>query len=146
MKIVDVAIGIIVNGAKLLICRRRQSGPLSGYWEFPGGKCEPGEAPRECLARELREELGTTAAISYAFDTIEHAYPAVHVRLHPFLCVHDGSEPQPLACDELRWIPVAELGDYQFPEANSVLIGQIIEKLQTGIAASHATASSTRLA
>ena len=125
MNIVDVAIGIIVSDAKLLICRRRSTGHLAGYWEFPGGKCEAGESARNCLARELREELGVTVAITHAFGSIEHEYPTVRVRLHPFLCKHDGGEPQALACDELKWITPAELPDYRFPEANAALIDEV---------------------
>src|SRR5712691_7915706 len=119
MKPVDVAIGIILRDGNVLICRRPHSGSLAGYWEFPGGKCEAGESPLECLKRELLEELSTTATVIHSFHTIEHLYPTVHVQLHPFLCSHDGKEPQPLACDELRWIRAAELRDYRFPEANA---------------------------
>jgi mutator protein MutT len=127
MKIVDVAIGVIIKEGKVLVCRRRQSGPLAGYWEFPGGKCEADESPGECLKRELREELNSGARITHSFATIEHLYPTVHVRLHPFLCSHEGGEPQPLACDELRWIGIAELRDYRFPEANAGLIEEIMK-------------------
>ena len=123
---VTVAIGVIERAGKILICRRSKNGALAGYWEFPGGKCEPGESPVDCLHRELAEELAVTVQILHAFPVIEHEYPAVRVRLHPFLCKHERGDPQPLASDEILWVDASALREYRFPEANAGLIEQII--------------------
>lgn len=125
-RIVDVAIGIVTRGGKVLICRRRQTGHLAGYWEFPGGKCEPGEAPAACVLRELAEEVGVRATVLRALAEIEHEYPQVHVRLHPFICRLEAGEPQPLECDELVWAEAERLGEFRFPEANGGLVAEII--------------------
>src|SRR5687767_14846178 len=67
MKQVDVVIGIVVRAGQVLICQRLPDAPLGGYWEFPGGKREPGETDHQCLARELLEETGVTATPTLAF-------------------------------------------------------------------------------
>src|SRR5260370_9256267 len=126
---VEVAIGVIEWFGKVLICRRSEGGVLAGYWEFPGGKCEPGETVAQCLARELLEELGIEVAVTHTFDPIEHQYPTVHVRLYPFLCALTGAEPRPIECEEMRWVTPAELRSYRLPEANAELIQSVIEKL-----------------
>ena len=122
---VTVAIGVIERAEKILICRRSKRGAFAGYWEFPGGKCEPGELPVDCLHRELAEELGVSVQVLHAFPIIEHEYPAVRVRLHPFFCKHERGEPQPLACDEMLWVEASALRGYRFPEANAGLIERI---------------------
>ena len=130
-RIVDVAIGIVVRNGDILICRRRPTGHLAGFWEFPGGKLEPDESPVACLARELAEEVAITAAVTRVLPVIEHHYPEVSVRLHPFLCRHATGEPRPLACDEVRWVAPRELREFRFPGANAELIDWVIETLST---------------
>ena len=122
MKITHVAIGIVVDDGLVLVSRRRSADPLGGYWEFPGGKVEPGETPEQCLHRELREELNITVAIRSPFPTFEYSYPHVKVCLHPFLCDHLDGEATPLAADEVRWIRADELSSYRFPDANDNLL------------------------
>jgi 8-oxo-dGTP pyrophosphatase MutT (NUDIX family) len=58
MRVVEVAAGLVYREGRYLIARRNPGVHLAGFWEFPGGKCEPGETLEECLRRELFEELG----------------------------------------------------------------------------------------
>jgi mutator protein MutT len=125
MKLTHVAIGIVVRNGQVLICRRRAIDPLAGYWEFPGGKVEPGESPAHCLHRELCEELAIQVAIRTTIDPFEYTYPHVKVVLHPFLCDHVDGEAVPLAADELRWVRPTDLIIYRFPPANDDLLEQI---------------------
>lgn len=125
VRTVDVAIGIVLRDNRVLICRRRKDGHLAGYWEFPGGKCEPGESPADTLHRELREEVGIDVEPTHAFDPLEHHYPEVRVRLHAFVCRHTAGEAKPHAADELLWVTPAELATYRFPEANKPLLEQL---------------------
>jgi mutator protein MutT len=118
----DVAIGILWREGKILICRRREQDPLGGYWEFPGGKCEPAESPEACVVRELLEELGVVVRAVESLARIEHEYPHARVRLHPFLCRLETGEPAALAAIECRWISPAALADYRFPAANDSLL------------------------
>ena len=129
MKRVDVPIAIIRRGRQILICRRSPDTRLGGYWEFPGGKVEPGETIEQALERELHEELAIEATPTTALATIEHDYPDIQVRLHPFICIHRAGEPQALACDEVRWIAPADLCNFQFPPANADLLAEVMAKL-----------------
>jgi mutator protein MutT len=129
MKRIDVAIGIVCHQNNVLICLRRESDRLGGYWEFPGGKADANEAIEACLKRELLEEVDISIEVVAALPTIEHDYPDIQVRLHPFLCAHIAGDPKALACDEVRWVQPAELRDYHFPPANKDLIESLIEKL-----------------
>ena len=80
--IVVVLAAVIERGGRFLLGRRLKDTHLAGLWEFPGGKCEPGEPHEACLTRELREELGVEASIGAELIVIEHAYPDRTVRLH----------------------------------------------------------------
>ncbi len=127
---VDVVIGIVTRGDQILICRRPAHTTFPGYWEFPGGKREPGETAHDCLARELMEELAIAVRPLQALDVIEHDYPTGRVRLHPCLCLHADGRPQPLGCAQALWVSPPALRDYRFPPANEALIEQAIQAAQ----------------
>jgi mutator protein MutT len=130
IKRADVAIGIIIRDGLILICQRRAQDPLGGYWEFPGGKQEPGESPDQCLVRELAEELGIEVRLIDALPIIEWDYPAVHVRLHPLVCELTVGEPKPHASEQLRWVKPADLAQYRFPPANDNLIRTLASRFE----------------
>ena len=129
MKHVDVAIAVVARGADVLICRRPEGVPFAGYWEFPGGKLEPGETLAQCVVRELAEEVGATVAPESALPTIEHAYPHARVRLHPFVCRLVDGDPRPIGCSETRWVRATALRDYTFPPANVSLLDNVLAHL-----------------
>ena len=134
----DVAIGLVMRDGKLLISRRRKDADLAGSWEFPGGKCEPGENPEQCCIRELKEEVGIGVTTTHRFSTIQFTYPHATVRLHPFLCRYESGDPAPLASDELRWVPPEELRQHALPKANDSLLVELFEYLdRTGIGRPH---------
>jgi 8-oxo-dGTP diphosphatase len=84
-KRVDVAAAVITRPDGAFLLGQRAPGTFyPGYWEFPGGKVEPGETPRQALIRELREELGIEAREAWPWLTREFAYEHAHVRLHFF--------------------------------------------------------------
>lgn len=124
-KLIGVAV-IRNQQGKILIDRRRQEGLLGGLWEFPGGKVEPGETIAECIAREIREELGIEIAVGDHLISVDHAYSHFRVTLEVHDCRHLSGEPQPIECDEVRWVTLAEIDQYPFPKANV----QIIEALR----------------
>lgn len=126
-----IAIGVLVGrgvgGARILISRRPEGAPLAGYWEFPGGKCEAGEAEEACLRREFREELGVEVEPVEALEPIEHHYEHASVRLYPFLCRQVGNaEPRAIGVAEWRWVRPEELGEYTFPPANADLLPRVV--------------------
>lgn len=134
---VEVAIGVTHRSApgtglpEVLISRRAKDGVLGGYWEFPGGKLEPGESAELCVVRELFEELGVEVRPTSAMGPIEHTYDHAHVLLRPFYCEHLGGEPQALEVDDWVWAEVGSLDRYEFPPANAALLDQVRRDLGT---------------
>jgi len=122
-----VLAAIVERGGKLLVTRRLENTHLAGYWEFPGGKCDPHETHEACLARELEEELGVRAVIGEEMLVTEHEYPERRVRLHFRVCTIEG-EPQPRLGQEIRWVARSELKTLHFPEADRELIEVLTRK------------------
>ena len=127
MKQIDVAIAVLQRGGLILIAQRGPHRTFPGVWEFPGGKCEPGEAPAVTVARELLEELGVRAEPHTAMPIIAHDYPDFSVRLHPFICALLEGEPRPISAERLAWVEPSRLREYAFPPANESLIESIMQ-------------------
>jgi 8-oxo-dGTP diphosphatase len=121
MKPIIVTAAVVEHDGRFLITRRPAGVPLEGCWEFPGGKCDAGEALEVCLARELREELDVDARIGGEIFTTTHTYPERTIELHFFRCELQG-EPRPQLGQELRWVPRGELAALDFPPADAELI------------------------
>ena len=81
-----VTAAVIERDGGFLVTRRQTGVHLEGYWEFPGGKCEPGETYAACLARELREELDVGVTVGEELFATTHAYPDRAVELHFLRC------------------------------------------------------------
>lgn len=129
MKRIDVAIAVVVRAGRILICQRKPGDTFGGFWEFPGGKCEGGESPEACLARELREELDITPGVTEKLVPISHDYPHVRLTLHPFLCTEFSGEPKLIECQRLQWVEPAKLRDFRFPPANAGLLDELVRRL-----------------
>jgi 8-oxo-dGTP diphosphatase len=92
--VVRVAAAVILRGnGDVLLAQRPPGKVYAGYWEFPGGKCEPGETPRAALDRELREELGLAVRDAAPWLTRRYVYPHAHVELHFFRVFAFDGEP-----------------------------------------------------
>ena len=115
---------MIEKDGKLLITRRREGTHLSGLWEFPGGKPEPGEALEDALRREIREELDAAVSVGERIETVDWQYPDKRVSLVFFRCGVEG-EPRPLEGQEMAWVSPADLRRYEFPAADLVLIERL---------------------
>jgi 8-oxo-dGTP diphosphatase len=129
MKQINVAIAVIHQAGRVLICQRRKNDAFGDLWEFPGGKIEPGETPEKCLVREIDEELGISIKPMASFPIINHTYPDFAVRLFPFLGTLVAGDPRPLASQRLQWVQADRLHEYPFPAASVGLIDQIITRL-----------------
>lgn len=116
-----VVAAVIERDGRFLVTRRLEGTHLSGYWEFPGGKCEPHESHVTCLQRELQEELGVGTEVGREILTTEYVYPTRAVRLHFHSCAIRG-EPLPLLGQEMRWVTRDEMQSLQFPDADNDLI------------------------
>ena len=125
-RIVHVAVGVIVDDAgQVLIALRPEGVHQGGLWEFPGGKCEPGERVEDALRRELHEELGITVLRQQPLCLIRHHYGDKEVlldvhRVDRFAGTPVGREGQPI-----RWVSVDSLESTQFPAANRPIIQRL---------------------
>jgi 8-oxo-dGTP diphosphatase len=102
-KITDVAAAVIERPGEFLLAKRPEGKPYPGYWEFPGGKIEPGEDARAALVRELREELGIEVREATPWITRVYVYTHATVRLHFFRVPAWDGEPQPLEDQAIEW-------------------------------------------
>ena len=121
---VRVAAAVIGRGDAVLVTRRLKGTHLEGLWEFPGGKCEPGESIHECLIREIVEELGVRIEPGATLLVTTHDYPEKTVELHFVECTLTG-DPAPQQNQEMQWIARADLDTLHFPEADAALIAQL---------------------
>ena len=115
----QVVAAIIERNGEVLICQRQpwQSHPLK--WEFPGGKVEAGESPRQALARELSEEVGIQNATGAEIARYTFRYPGKRPILLIFLRVQSFTgEPQNLVFRQMRWEPSNRLADFDFVEGD----------------------------
>lgn len=101
---IDVAVGILMKpNGDVLLGQRPDGKPYSGYWEFPGGKVDPGESILQALQREFVEELGIEVVSADEWCGIEHVYEHAHVRLHFFISREWRGEPQSLEGQAFAW-------------------------------------------
>lgn len=127
MRLMDVVAGVIIDASarQVLLTLRKPEQHQGNRWEFPGGKLEAGEALRDGLIRELREEIGIVVTQCQPRTIIEHTYPDKQVRLHFWdVMAFDGV---PASCEgqTLRWVALAELGSLEFPEANQSIVNEL---------------------
>jgi len=125
-RITLVGIGIIREGGRFLIRERPPGTVYAGYWEFPGGKVEPGETPEQTTVRECREETGLEVVATRLRAEVEHVYPHGRVKLHFFDCRPADASTEPDPEHGCRWVLARELAGYRFPEANEEILRQLL--------------------
>jgi mutator protein MutT len=120
-----VAAGLIFQGEKVLITRRKRDSHFGHYWEFPGGKKKEGEDLSACLVREVREEIGIRIKVGEEILAAIHHDSERKVDLHFFFCEWESGEIKALECEEFRWIERNTLDQFSFPPANAELIKKL---------------------
>ncbi len=124
----QVVAGLIFKDGKVLVCQRTKHQTMPLKWEFPGGKIEEGEQPRDALRRELEEELGIQAQIGEEVSRIRHEYRgggAVELR---FYAVHSYSGVlENRIFKEICWAELATLYSFDFLEADLTLVQSLAE-------------------
>ncbi len=120
-----VAVGVIVVESRILIAKRPASKDHPGYWEFPGGKVEPGETVVEALARELTEEIGIVVEESEPFLTLSYDYENFSVHLESYQITRFLGEPAGVEGQEIRWIYAKELDHFDFLKANRAIVDKL---------------------
>ncbi len=114
------------SAREILICQRRAGQPMGLKWEFPGGKIEPGETSRQALIRELHEELGIAATLGDYVSTVHHSYRnGGAIEIEFFLVQTFAGELVNHIFQQVRWVPLATLPDFDFLAADLTLIRDI---------------------
>jgi 8-oxo-dGTP diphosphatase len=126
MESIVVTAAVVERDGRFLVTRRQQGVHLEGFWEFPGGKCDSGEALVACLLRELREELDVDARVGDEVFTVAHTYPERRVELHVFACELLG-DPRPQQGQAMQWVRREDLATLAFPPADAELVEKLMK-------------------
>lgn len=133
MRTVVVAAGIVIEDGRVLLSRRKTGTHLAGLWEFPGGKVEAGEDPRDALRRELEEELGILTRVGEIVEVTFHRYDDAEkaVLLLFFDAVRQVGSPAPRALDvaEVAWVAAEGLDPSTFPPADVAVLAKVRARL-----------------
>jgi len=116
-----VTAAVIERDGAFLVTRRLKGTHLEGAWEFPGGKCDPGEPLDACLWRELREELAVRSVVGAEIFSVAHEYSDRRIELHFFACTL-LDEPVPQLGQDMQWVARERLRELEFPPADDELI------------------------
>ena len=126
-KITDVVAALIWQGDRFLICQRPAHKARGLLWEFVGGKLEAGETRQQALIRECREELAVEISVGDVFMEVVHEYPDLLVRLTLFHAAIVDGTPQMLEHNDLRWIRVEEIPQFDFCPADVDILKKLME-------------------
>ncbi len=120
-----VTAAVIWHDGKILISRRKADVPYPLLWEFPGGKMEKNEDPRDCVVRELKEELDMDIQVEDIFDVVYYRYPEKPIMVLAYRCRWNGGELRDLEVTEHRWVMASELAFFDFLPADLPLIQRL---------------------
>lgn len=121
----EVVAALIWEKNRFMICQRPADKARALLWEFVGGKVEPGETKARALIRECREELGITLSVGELFMDVVHEYPDLTVHLTLFNAAIAEGTPQLLEHNDLCWITVDEIAQYEFCPADEVILKRL---------------------
>ena len=123
-KTVSVVAALIVHEGRIFATQRGY-GDWKGWWEFPGGKVEAGEAPEDALVREIREELDTEISVERYVTTIEWDYPAFHLSMRCYLCSVVSGSLTLLEHEAAAWLDREHLHSVKWLPADETIIDEI---------------------
>lgn len=123
---VHVVGALIWQGDRFMICQRPAHKKRGLLWEFVGGKVEPGETMEDALIRECKEELDITLKVGEKFIQVDHQYPDIHILLTVFHGEIAEGTPVLKEHEDLRWIPVSQIDQYDFCPAD----GPVLEAMK----------------
>lgn len=129
MKNINVVAAIIEKDGKIFATQRGY-GDYKDWWEFPGGKIEPGESPEEALVREIREELRADVRVGDLFYTVEYDYPRFHMIMQCYLCklISDGYELT--EHEDARWLGADDIDSVKWLPSDIEIVERLKEKLE----------------
>lgn len=129
MKRIEVVAAVIRKGDRIFATQRGY-GAFKDWWEFPGGKVEPGETAEEALLREIREELATEIRIDKFLYTVEWDYPQFHLTLHCFMTSLLRETLHLNEHEAARWLDASSIHSVRWLPADEMLLPLIVEELK----------------
>lgn len=133
-RVVHVVGALVRRGGRVLVTQRPPGGSFGGFWEFPGGKVEPGEDDRTALAREIREELGVDVGVGSLYDRAVHAYPDFVIDFRVYECaLPDGVEPEAVQVKDMAWVRPGEVRGEDFPPADLPVLEKLRAEARGGL-------------
>ena len=123
----EVVAALIWEDNRFLACQRPAHKARGLLWEFVGGKVEPGETKEQALIRECQEELAVTVAVQDVFMEVDHVYPDLTVHLTLFNASISEGVPQKIEHNDLHWITVEEIDQYEFCPADEEILRRLKE-------------------
>jgi len=123
-----VSAAVVVHEGRILIARRKRDVPYPLLWEFPGGKVEPDEDPKDAILRELKEELDMDAEVDGIYDVVYHRYPERTVLVLSYRCRWLGGELRDLDVTEHCWVLPDELPGYEILPADAPLVARLMQE------------------
>ena len=121
----NVVAALIWNEERFMICQRPAHKARGLLWEFVGGKTEPGESREDALKRECREELDVELEVGDVFMEVDHEYPDLFVHLTLFNARIASGEPKMIEHNDIRWITIGEIDDYEFCPADADILARL---------------------
>ena len=128
MPTIQVVAAIIIRDGEVFATQRGY-GEWKGWWEFPGGKIEPGECPQEALKREIKEELDAEIAVGDLLDTVDWDYPTFHLTMHCYVCTLESESLNLNEHSDSAWLTKETLGSVQWLPADLALLEKIAQRL-----------------
>ena len=125
MKKIEVVAAIIRDEEGRVFATQRGYGEWQDFWEFPGGKMEPGESPEEALKREIWEELETKIVVEQLVTTVEYDYPRFHLTMHCFWCHVESGSLILKEHEAARWLSKENLDSVNWLPADKIVIERI---------------------
>lgn len=125
MKQIEVVAAIIHDSEGRIFATQRGYGEWKDFWEFPGGKMEPGETPEEALRREIWEELETEIVVERLVETVEWDYPQFHLTMHCYWCHVESGHLELKEHEAARWLRKEELESVNWLPADWELVRKL---------------------
>lgn len=129
---IRVVAAVIAHEGRYLITQRKPSAVLPLLWEFPGGRVEEGETDEHALAREVEWRIGVPLQVGDKLGDHVHEYADYDVHMAMYSCsLPDGEHPKAVNVNDLRWVPSADLGEYEFPPADEKTMNKLLGRSGT---------------
>ena len=124
MRTVNVAAAVIIRDGKIFVTERGY-GDYKDWWEFPGGKIEESESPRDAVLREIEEELGVSIGVGDRIYVIEYDYPDFHLHMEAFACTLSGGEIELREHENALWLDRDSIDSVRWLPADEEMIGYL---------------------